>query len=96
MSVPGCLCVRVPLLARHATRVPYCDVTCGPSGSTIFLDYLTNGTIFGKKSLNIEYVFWFSLQLLFETFLILRINQRDVVINVKTSSGKVPFIFVGF
>ena len=33
---------------------------------------------------------------LFETFLILRRNQRDVVINVETSSHKIPVILVGF
>ena len=37
-----------------------------------------------KTSLNTEYVFRFSTQLLFGIFLILRIIQRDIVINVKT------------
>ena len=41
-------------------------------------------------------MFWFSLQLLFEIFLILRRIQRHTVINVKTSSCKVPAILVGF
>ena len=35
-------------------------------------------------------MFWFSLQFLFETFLILRRIQRDIVINMKTSLCKVP------
>jgi hypothetical protein len=35
--------------------------------------------------LKIKYVFWFSLQLLSETFLILRKIQRDTVINVHRS-----------
>jgi hypothetical protein len=43
----------------------------------IFPHYLINGTIFGKKLLNIKCVFWFSVQRLSEIFLILRINQRD-------------------
>jgi hypothetical protein len=51
----------------------------------IFRSYLIHGTIFGRKSQNIKCVFWFSLQLLFETFLILRRNQRDIVINVKST-----------
>ena len=38
-------------------------------------------------------MFLFSLQYLFETFLILRIIQRDNVINVKKFSCKVPFLF---
>ena len=35
----------------------------------IFRHYLTSGKIFEKQLLNIKCVFWFSLQLLFETFL---------------------------
>ena len=49
----------------------------------------------GKKSLNTKYVLLFSLRLFLQTFLILRI-KRDIVINVKKSSYKVPVIFVGF
>jgi hypothetical protein len=57
---------------------------------------LIDGTIFEKKVLNIKCVFLFSLQLLANTFLILKRIQRDIVINVKTSSCKVPVIPVGF
>ena len=32
----------------------------------------------------------------YTTFLILRRIQRDIVVNVKTSSCKIPVIFVGF
>ena len=45
-----------------------------------------------KKLVNIICVLLFSLQLLFEILLTLRRIQRDVVINVKTSSCKVPVI----
>jgi hypothetical protein len=48
----------------------------------IFPHYLINSTIFGNKLLNIKCVFWFSLQLLPETFLILGIIQREIIINV--------------
>jgi hypothetical protein len=58
--------------------------------------YLIHCTIFGKKLLNIIFVFWFLLQLLLKTLLIVRIIQRDITINVKTSSCKVPVILVGF
>jgi hypothetical protein len=51
-----------------------------------------NGTIFGKKLLKIKCVFWFSLQLLCETFLILRRIQRDIIINVHKSSCEVPLL----
>ena len=62
----------------------------------IFRHYLINGTIFWKKLLKIKCVFWFSIQLLSQTFLILRRIQRDIVQNVGTSSCKVPVILVGF
>ena len=77
-------------------RAPYFAVICGLSGCTIFIDIITYTVRFSEKMLlNIKYVLWFSLQLLSETFLIPRI-QRDIVINVKTSSCKVPVILVGF
>jgi hypothetical protein len=41
-------------------------------------------------------VFWFSIQLLFQTFLILLRIQQNVVIKVKTSSCKVPVVLVRF
>ena len=39
---------------------------------------------------------WYSLQLLFETFIILRKIQRDIAINVKKSSRQVSVILVVF
>ena len=62
----------------------------------IFRHYLINSTICGKSLLNIKCVFWFSLQHLFETFLIPRRIKPATVINLKKSSCKVPVIFVGF
>ena len=41
-------------------------------------------------------MFWFSLQLLAETFLILRKLKRDMITNVRTSSCKAPVIRVRF
>ena len=41
-------------------------------------------------------MFWFSLKFIFETFLILRRIQQDIVINAKTSSRKVPVTFVRY
>ena len=47
-----------------------------------YLNYLINGTILEKKKLlNTKCVFWFSLQLLSETFLILRGIKPDITIN---------------
>jgi hypothetical protein len=59
----------------------------------IFPHYLINGTIFGKKLLNIKCVFSFSLSLLSETFLIPRRIQRDII-HVHKSSGKVPVTLI--
>ena len=53
----------------------------------IFLHYLINGTIVGKKLLNIKFKFFFSLQLLYETFLIISRIQRDIIINVRRCSA---------
>jgi hypothetical protein len=53
---------------------------------------LINDTTFGKKLLNIKCIFLFFLQLLSETFLILRRIDRDV--NVLKSPCKVPVILV--
>jgi hypothetical protein len=58
----------------------------------IFGFYLINITIFENNSLNIKYVFWLSLQILSETFLILRRIQRDITINKQRSSFKVTAI----
>jgi hypothetical protein len=41
-----------------------------------FPHYLINGMIFGKQLFNIKCVFWFSLRLVSEIFLILRRIQR--------------------
>ena len=47
---------------------------------SIFQHYLINGTILGKQRLlNTKCVFLFSLQLLSETFLILRGTERDMI-----------------
>jgi hypothetical protein len=63
----------------------------------IFPHYLINGTIFGGggKLSNMKRVFWFSLQLLSEIFLLRRI-RLGTIINVRRSSRKVPVIRVGF
>ena len=59
----------------------------GLFGSTIFFPYyLINGTIFENPLLKIKCVFCFSLQLLSETFLILRRNERDIIRNVYWST----------
>jgi len=44
--------------------------------------YFINGTFFGRKLLNTKCVFLFSLQLLSETFLILRRIQQDMIMKM--------------
>ena len=86
--------VSVALVIQHAMRH---IVICGCSALRHFFPhYLTNGTIFGKQLLKIKCVFWFCLQLLSETFLILRRNKRDIAINVHMASCKVSVILVRF
>jgi hypothetical protein len=48
----------------------------------IFPHYPTNAKIFEKVLLNTKYVFWFSLQVWSEKFLILRINDRYMMVNL--------------
>jgi hypothetical protein len=60
----------------------------------IFSRYLINGTTIRKTLLNIKCVFGFLLQILSETFLILRIVQHDLI-KVQ-SSCKVLIILVRF
>jgi len=49
-----------------------------------------------KKLLKKKCMFWFSVQLLFETFLILRRTQRDIIVNIIKSSCKVPLSMSDF
>jgi hypothetical protein len=62
----------------------------------IFPHYLTHGTIFWKKLLNIKCVFWFSLKNFSEIFLILRRNEGNSIITVPRTSSKVPVILIRF
>ena len=61
----------------------------------IFPHYFINGMIFRNNLLKTKCVFSFSL-LLSETFLILRKTGQDTIINLHTSSCKVPTILVRF
>jgi hypothetical protein len=62
----------------------------------IFPHNRINGMVFGKMLLNMKCVFWFSLQRLFEKFIILTRIRWGNIINVHRSSFQVPVIFVRF
>jgi len=68
--------VFVALIIQHAMRVRHI-VICGLPRCTVF--YLKNGTIFENMLLNTECMMWFPLQILSETFHILRRIERDVI-----------------
>ena len=74
-----CVCsLRHPACNAHA---PYCHLWPVRLYSIFFffLHFLISGTIFGKMFLNIKCMFWFYLQLLYETFSVLRIIGRDMI-----------------
>ena len=79
---------------QGACAILYCHL-CPLGPHQIFRYYLINGTI-SKKVIKHKMCVRFSLQLLFQTFLILRRIQQDIAINVNTSSYKVPVILVRF
>jgi len=62
----------------------------------IFPHYVINGTIIEKKLLNIKCVFWFSLQILSETFFTLTRTEGDMIKYVYWSLCKVSVILVRF
>ena len=93
ITQPECASVLMcPACNAHA---PCCLLWPAPL-YCIFPYYLLNGTILGKKLLNVKCVLLFSLQLLSETFLILRRNERDMIKNVYWSSCTAPFSLLRF
>ena len=84
-------CVSVAIVIHHATCVFYCHLWPLQIYHT-FPRYLVNATIFGRRLLKTNCVFWFSLQILSETFIILSRIQRDIMINVQRCSSKLPLV----
>jgi len=78
--------VFVALSIQHAMRIRHIVFCCLPT-MQYFSTLSHKWHDFRKKKvlLNTKCVFWFSLQLLSEIFLILRRNKRDAVINLRIS-----------
>jgi len=87
-----CICSsRYPACNAHA---PYCYMWPVPLYN-IFPYYIKkNSTIFQTKMLSTKCAFQVSLQLLSQTFFILRRNEQDTIKYVQWSSCNVPFILV--
>ena len=89
ISVTCSECVFIALGIQYATRMRHV-VICGQSACTQYFYTLSHKqNDFGEgKLLNTKFVLWFSLQLLSETFLILRRTERDIIKNIYRSVCK--------
>jgi hypothetical protein len=87
----------------YSLKYPACEAHVHIISSSVACPYLqyfsiqvTNDIIFEKKVTEHKMCFKFSLQILSETFLILRRIRRDIIINVRGFSCKVPNILARF
>jgi hypothetical protein len=88
------ICRRIAISITHSECV-FVIVICGLSGSCIFFHAISQMAWFSGETVT-EWVFWFFLQLMSETFLNLLWCQRDITKNVHWCSRKVPVILVDF
>ena len=80
-----CVCVRVCV---YIYRFSY--LSC-----KVFPRYVIKAMILGRKLLNTKCVFLFSVQLLSAKFIILRVTEGDIAINIHRSSYKVLVVLIG-
>jgi hypothetical protein len=83
-----CVCNLVLVIqhAKRMSRIMSSSVAC-PALPYFYTLSHKRHDFRGKKLPNIKSVFWFSLQMWSETFLILRRTELDIAINVATSSS---------
>ena len=90
-------CVFVALVIQNPMRVRRIILSSSDSLAAPYFPTLSHTRhYFRKRSLlNIKRVFWFSVQLLSETFFILRRTERDIIIKCMGIHVKNPF-FLSF
>ena len=76
------MCVCSLLYSARNAQAPYYIDNYGLPGSTYFSTLSRKTFDFREMLLIIECIFRFSVRLLFETFLILRINDHDIIIKL--------------
>ena len=97
ISITYSECVFVALIMQHSVRIHRVFSSVAWPALQYYSTLSHKRHVFQKKKLlNTKCMFWVSLQLLSEVFLILRRNERDMIKNLYRFSCKVPFIFVGF
>jgi hypothetical protein len=82
-----------PIIFRLWPIQPYHISSVAYPGLSYFACYLINSRIFGGKLLKAKCVFWFSLQLLSETFVILRRTERETSCIYKRLHVKYPLFY---
>jgi hypothetical protein len=92
-----CVCVCMTLVIQHAKRMRRIILSSVASPALQYFPTSSHiGHDFREKLFSIKYVFWFCLQLLFQTFLILRRMTQYVIINVHMFSRKLLIIHLRY